>query len=201
MTSTSPGFARPVAPYRLRIASWAAMLMLASCASTPTRYFALPARPARAPRVRVGVRAIAVAPIVMPPGYGRLAFTYSGAGSVVHVARHARWVAPLGALMRLALARDMAARVVPSSTVRMPGQSLGADRNAAIVRVVVQRFLPDGHGRVLLRARWSVKGPGRGGQGAVRLTMKTPAGYPPETRAMGQAVARLARRIVDALRP
>lgn len=173
------------------------MLMLAACASAPTHYFALPVQPARAPRVRLRVGAVAVAPIVMPPGYGRLPLSYAGTGSAVHVARHARWIAPLGTLMRLTLARDMAARVLPSSAVRMPGQSLDAD--TAIVRVIVQRFLPDGHGRVLLRARWSLKGP-RDAQGVVRLAVKTPAGYPSETRAMGLAVARLARRICDAMR-
>lgn len=195
---------RSTARYRRALASWAAALMLASCASAPTHYFALPTAPARAPRVRLRVRAVAVAPIIMPPGYGRLALTYSGSGSAVRIARHTRWIAPLGALMRLALARDMAARVRPPSAVHMPGQSLGARGHTAVIHVVVERFLPDGRGRVLLRARWSVEGPGRGGRRrsrAARLTVPVAGGgYGRETRAMGLAVGRLARRIVDALR-
>lgn len=195
-----PRFARGFASSGAWAAFSAAALLLAACATTPTRYFTLRAVPARRAPARLLCPAVAVAPIAMPPGYSRLAFIYAGTGTRIHVARHARWVAPLGTLLRRAIAQDMAARISPRRVVRMPGQSLSA--HATVIRITVERFLPKRSGEVILRARWSARTRGRGSiikSGAARISVRGADRYGGEAQTMSRAAASLARRIVESL--
>ncbi len=151
--------------------------------------------------MRLSYPGVAVAPIAMPPGYSRLALIYAGTSTRIHVARHARWVAPLGTLLRRAIAQDMAARISPRRAVRLPGQSLPA--HAAVIRITVERLAPHRTGEVILRVRWSARTQGHSSiikSGAAQISVRGADRYGGEAQTMSRAAASLARRIVESLR-
>ncbi len=136
----------------------------------------------------------------MPPGYSRLPIAYATVGTRVGLAHHARWVAPPGELLRFTLARDLAARIAPPTIVHMPGESMPA-RGGAIISMIVQRFLLEADGRVVLQATWTVQAaPTLGPAHTFATHKRSSGGYASATRAMSGAVARLARHVLNSLR-
>ncbi len=179
-----------------------ALAALASCAGPPARDYRLLAQ---GPGVRVydlRLRALAVARIVMPPGMNRRRVLRSAGATRIRAVPHARWMAPLGTLMRLTLAQDLARIIRPSRRVRLPGQRL-PKHGSALVFVTVQAFLPTPRG-VRLDARWSVAcraSHASLSHGRVHIRVATAPEALALSESMSDAVKRLAGTIADRLRP
>lgn len=167
--------------------------LLAGCASTPTTYLRL--APVAGPTIGGAGPAVAVAHIATPPAIDRLYLTSLTGPTTLHVANHARWVAPLGGMMQGVLARDLAARL-PDTEVPLPGDP-APHGGARVVSVTVATFLPE-PGRVVLDADWRVTS--RRHHRIVadgRAHIVVPAGATPalQAQAMSEAIGRLADRI------
>ncbi len=90
----------------------------------------------------------------MPPDLDRLYLTTAIGPNRVRVARHVRWVAPLGGMMQRALAEDLV-RLLPGRRVLMPGDPV-LQKTVWMVRVVVGRFMPVAPDHVVLDVDWFV---------------------------------------------
>ena len=169
------------------------VVLLAGCATTPTTYLTL--TPVPGPTIGISGPAIAVAHIATPTAIDRLYLTTATGPTTLHVANHARWVAPLGGMAQSVLAHDLAMRL-QNTEILMPGDPT-PHGGARVVSVNVTTFLPD-PGRVVLDADWRITSRrhhhiiARG-----RTHIVVPAGATPalQAQAMSAALGQLADRI------
>lgn len=179
----------------MRIYPAAILLLLAGCAGKPTTYLAL--APTQSPITAISTAAtpIAVAHVSMPAAIDRLYLTSATGTTTLHVAAHARWVAPIDSQARTVLARDLASRI-PDADILMPGDPV-PETGARIVHVNVTEFLPR-PGTVVLEADWRItSSKTRKTLANGRFHVEIPSGPKPAARAeaMSTALGRLADAI------
>jgi uncharacterized lipoprotein YmbA len=133
-----------------------ALLPLAGCGSSPpTRFFILRAVPPRTPaRVAGSGPPVQVAPVTLPAALDRASLVTGGAGNRIEVSDRDRWVAPLDGLVRQTLSDDLRARL-PAGQVLDPGTPAPAGGMRS-VNLVVQHFMAESGGPVVLEGDWTV---------------------------------------------
>ncbi len=197
---------RPSAPrYALTLAALAAALCGTSCmfrrSTDPTRFYVLTATapdPASAP----GSLAIGLGPVAMPGYLAHPMVATRIDGTQVRYAAYDRWAEPLPTLFSRALGQDLSALLDAARIVPYPWYpTTPVD---VVVRVDVNSFEADGHGRAQLDACWSVQEP-RGKtvrqQACSSISeMADQHGTQAEVSALGRAVGELARQMAAAIR-
>ena len=186
----------------LRLAPWIGLIALAGCAGKPTTYLSL--APQSAPRTAFGapgapiaVAPIAVAHVSLPPSLDRLYLTSQIGPTRLHVARHARWAAPLNGLIQRTLADDLAARLTGVQLL-MPGDPI-PQSGVRLVRVNIDQFMRLAEGKVALTVDWSVVAPRQHAVMVHRTAILVSSGLRPteQANAMSVALGRLADRIAQ----
>lgn len=181
----------------LRLAPWIGLIALAGCAGKPTTYLSL--APQSAPRTAFGAPGapIAVAHVSLPPSLNRLYLTSQIGPTRLHVARHARWAAPLNGLIQRTLADDLAARLTGVQLL-MPGDPI-PQSGVRLVRVNIDQFMRLAEGQVALTADWSVVAPRQHAVMVHRTAILVSSGPRPteQANAMSVALGRLADRIAQ----
>jgi uncharacterized protein len=170
--------------------------LLAGCAGTPTTYLELAAIPPSGISAARGGGPVVVSRVAIPASMDRSYLTTVTGATTLHVAGHTRWAAPIGGMMRLVLAQDLASRL-PDETVLMPGDEIPED-SVREVRINIQRFMPDQRGTVTLDADWSilsVRGRKLLAQGRFHVTTRGGVAPPAEAETMSVALGRLADSI------
>jgi uncharacterized protein len=140
---------------------------------------------------------IAVAAVSLPDAVNRGEIVRADDDDV-DVSNHDRWAAPLGTLMQRTLAQELQARL-PAG--RVLGPDAPAQAGAAMVRLVVKRFMADDNGVVTLNVSWSLVG--AGGSGVVSrseaISVAGGSSYEQIPASMSTAVGILSDRIAAVL--
>ncbi len=176
-----------------------APLAISGCAGSPTTYLTLRAVPPEKTVTVASKQPIAVSHPSIPPDIDRAHFTVQTGPSTMHVAGNTVWVAPLGGMIQLTLAQNLAARL-PNTQVLMPGD-LMPPSGARQVRVNILHFMPARAGQVSLQANWSILSPSGQIQGKGHAQFSLNGGATPadEAHTMSLALARLAAQIAEQL--
>jgi uncharacterized lipoprotein YmbA len=130
-------------------------LLLAACASAPTRFHTLdPVPPAAAAAGRALAPPVRLDSVTLPAELDRPQIVRRAGPGNLDVADDDRWAGPLDEIARHALATDLAQRLPPGSTIRPddpapPKLLRGLD-------VEIDRFEGDLAGGVVLAAHWTL---------------------------------------------
>lgn len=171
-------------------------LPLAACGHGPaTRFLTIDAAPPPAAAVRAGYRGppVTIPAVHVPAALDRVEYAREAAAGQVTVSDFDRWAAPLGTLMRDALARDLAARL-PEGAVLTPGLAVPAG-GALRVDVVVTGF--DGAAGTMQAAYQLLPPGGHAGTRHEALLTTSAAGADPgaAARTLAALLGQLADRI------
>lgn len=137
-------------------------LLLAGCASSPTRFWTIePAPPPTAPPAAATSAPVQVAAVHLPLALDRLEVVRHDEADRVRVLDFDRWSAPPGSLMRTALTQDLAA-LLPAGRVVFPEAPTPPNARRIVVDVLDLRRTADGY---TLQVSWSLlPQPGRSRQ-------------------------------------
>ncbi len=176
--------------------------LLAACASAPTRFHTLdPVPPATVPAPRALMIPVRVDSVVVPPELDRAQIVRRAGPGALDLADNDRWAGALDALVRGALASDLALRLPPGATVREDDPA--PPRRLHKIDVVIERFEGTMTGPVTLIANWTLLGEDPDPALARhRERIEVPAGGDIDStvNAMSAALGILADRIVPDLR-
>src|SRR5690348_8616881 len=138
-----------------RAAFWVALL-IAGCASSKTNYYTLnPIPPAHPVTGGSALKPpIEVAQIQLPGTIDRDAIVLQAGGDRLDVSANDAWGAPLDQTIRRVLSSDLSARLPPGS-VLPPGTPPPAG-GVRVITVIIERFIGDTNGHVVLSATWSI---------------------------------------------
>lgn len=182
--------------------SISAVLLSAACGGggKPSVYLTLAATPAggEASNRETSGPPISVERVEIAPELDRTLFTTAAGTATLQVEGNVHWAAPLSALARQALARDLADRL-PGASVLMPGDP-NPPGKARRVHVNLLEFRPDASGRVTLEADWSAETSEQVPPKTGRFHLQIPGGANPSAEAatMSEALGRLADTIAQA---
>jgi uncharacterized lipoprotein YmbA len=179
--------------------SWAAVLLLAGCASPNPNLYTLTPRPG-------GVRAagpalVVVRAIAIPRFMEREEIVRSAAADRLTVASNDWWGEPLAPMIRRVLAQDLAQRL-PSSNV-LAGEGVIGMAPDAEIEVTLSRFDRDASGVVTLTGFAAIERKGAP-QSLARLSVTVPAGgstVGDEVAAMSAALGQAADQVALRLAP
>jgi uncharacterized lipoprotein YmbA len=171
---------------------------LAACGhSPPTHYFTLdpvagPAKTMTGLPVRIGI-------VHLPADLDRLSMVRESAPDQLNVDDQNRWSGPLDALVRMALARNLAERL-PAGMVILPNTP--GVRDALTVVVDIASFRPDAGGTVKLEGTWSLLSPASNGTAsrhAIDLSAQGAQDAAGQANVMSGLIGKLADEIAAAL--
>jgi uncharacterized lipoprotein YmbA len=170
------------------------ILALGGCGhSPPTAFYTLdPIAPAAAP----GPGAIApvqLTAVHIPAVLDRPELVAQTGPNQVHVSDLDHWAAPLGEMMRRALAQDLMARL-PAGSFVPPGAPKPVDGRALVVTVLQLTATPDG--RVRMEANWSLLEQG-GSAAAVSRNLDLSAAGGPGAAGEAGGVSRVLADLAD----
>jgi uncharacterized lipoprotein YmbA len=179
-------------------------ILLAGClgggGGKPTTYLQLKAVASGRKVEGNGGPPVAVAAIELPAALDRQDFIVAMSGTQMQINGSARWSGPLADMIRLALAQDLASRLL-GTTVLMPGDPV-PNGGARQVHASIQTFLPDANGSVDLQADWWVTAPDGHTvqrQGRFHFVVHGANNPPAEAEGMSGALGHLADTIAAAL--
>lgn len=147
------------ASYRVKAASRLAMVAilveaLAGCGhSPPTRYITLSAAPVIAPRITTQIAPIQLTAVHIPAELDRPEVVTQAAGNQLTIDETDRWGAPLGQMMRGALAQDLLARL-PAGSFVLPESPAPPNTRTLVVTVLSAKA--DASGTYTLQAAWTL---------------------------------------------
>ena len=177
-------------------------LLLASCASAPTRFHTLdPVPPAAAPAARTLALPIQLESVTVPPELDRPQVVRRAGPGKLDLSDDDHWAGALDELARAVLATELAARLPPGATVKPDDPA--PPKLLRHLDVVIERFEGAvGGPTVTLVADWTLLGTG-GNQALARHEerIEVPAGPDMDgtITAMSAALGQLADRIAAAL--
>ncbi|HEX7683430.1 MAG TPA: PqiC family protein [Trinickia sp.] len=156
-TLGSPFMTRRSARHVLRTALGALSLALAACGhSPPTRYFSLDAvPPPGAPLATAGMIPVQLGAVRVPAALDRPEVVAQDSAHRLTVRENDRWGAPLGQMMRRALAQDLLARL-PAGTFVLPGAPAPDGARGIVVTVLDLRANTNTDGRLTLEGSWTL---------------------------------------------
>lgn len=173
------------------------MLLLAACASAPTRFHTLdPVAPASAPVPRAFAVPVRLDSVTVPPELDRPQIVRRAGPGRLDLADSDRWAGALDELARGALAADLALRLPAGATVRQDDPA--PPRPLRRLDVVIERFEGATPGPVALVAHWTLLGddPDRAlARHEARIEMPAGDDIDGTVTAMSAALAVLADRI------
>lgn len=176
----------------------AAVLALAACGhSPPTRYFSLDAVPSRAPLATAGAAprampAVQLGAVRVPAALDRPEVVARDAAHRLSVREDDHWGAPLGQMMRRALAQDLLARLPPGAFV-LPDAPAPDGTRGIVVTVLDLRASHDG--RLTLEGSWTLTA----GQPAKAVLMQDVALSEPMSSDDSPAIADALSRVIGQL--
>lgn len=178
-------------------------LTVAACASTPTQIFTLTAEPPARPMTALhGGPQLAVAEVPLPAVIDRNEIVINEGNGKLDLTQNAAWAAPLGSLIRQALAADLQLRL-GNDVVLSPG-ALATRPGLRILKVNIQQFMGSKDGRVLLIVDWQILRAGGSdvlAQAHDEITTEAGSGKAAAlVPAMSRAVAELADRVAARVR-
>ncbi len=172
------------------------MMLVAACATSPDRFYALSPRP-DAPAQRAVAPDVELAlTVALPPLVDRPQFVVETNGGV-HIQEHERWAAPLADQVQSVLGQDLERR---RSDVFVTARSAGA--NAVHIDIDVISLTARLGSAVNLNVRWRVRAAGSGTQaiyGREAFTCQAAQGYNGVADAASECLGQLADRLVAAL--
>jgi uncharacterized lipoprotein YmbA len=183
----------------LKLATMAALLALAACASAPTQYHTLvPPAAANTAAAPAGF-AIEVLPVSVPAQVDQPQLVLRQGASDVVMLDSQRWLAPLGDEVRGALAADLSSLLGTHDVNGLP-QPKGS--NVVRIKLDVRRFDSELGGTATLEAAWTVRKVGSEAVTACASSVSEPAGsgYGELVQAHQRALARVAGSIAQAAR-
>lgn len=173
-------------------AAAALVLVLAACASPPTRFYTLDPAPAPAPAATARVLPVRVDAVHLPPGLDRPEIVEQTAANRITVHDFARWSAPLGEQARRVLTQDLAARL-PAGSVTYPDAPKPPLGRGLVIDVLA---VSHADGQAVMDASWTLTlgghapaGPLGGGGVALAYTGRALRVTSPSTGAGAEAAA------------
>lgn len=166
-------------------------LLLAGCASSPTRFWTIePAPPLAALLTAATTAPVQIAAVHLPLALDRLEVVRHDEADRIEVLDFDRWSAPPGSLMRTALTQDLAA-LLPAGRVVFPEAPTPPNARRIVVDVLDLRRTADGYA---MQVSWSLlPQPGRSRQ----LSLAAPGSddVAGQTRAISAMIGQLASDI------
>ncbi|HTH73877.1 MAG TPA: PqiC family protein [Trinickia sp.] len=123
--------------------------------SPPTRYFSLDAVPASAPLATAGMPPVQLGAVRVPAALDRPEVVAQDGEHRLTVRDTDRWGAPLGQMMRRALAQDLLARL-PAGTFVLPDAPAPDGVRGIVVTVLDLRANTKASGRLTLEGSWTL---------------------------------------------
>lgn len=175
-----------------------ATLVLAGCASAPTRFYTLEAAAGDAsPVLHAGYR-IDVLPVTIPAQVDQPQLVVRLGDDQLALLDSERWIGPLGDQIQAVLSENLTRRLGAEDVSGLPGMH---DKPTYRIKLDVRRFdsMP-GH-YALITAGWSVRAVGGTQRLTCSATVKRPvaAGYAALVRGHQQALAQLADAIATSV--
>jgi uncharacterized protein len=175
-------------------------MVIASCASAPTRYYSLAARGAPAAGLNCRATEIVLDSITVPALVDRMQLVVERSDTQVRLLQHERWVVPLRDQIASILSADFRAAL---STDSGAGAPLSKGRAQSIhVSVDLDRFNARPKGVALIEARWRVRGGNADSAVAWSATVRQPlADDSPDTivLAWSEALRNLSGQIAESI--
>ena len=177
----------------------AAAVLLAGCASAPSRFYALTST-ATADGAAAAPVAVIVGPVTVPASVDRPEFVVQAAPNRVDLDEFNRWAAPLNDAIARVVAGDLTVLLATPDVATAPMANFRADDR---VTINVQRFESLPGQFVLLDAVWTVQRVADGTTRSGRTTARESVagdGYDALAAAHSRALARLSGDVADAIR-
>ncbi len=180
----------------LRTALGAVTLALAACGhSPPTRYFSLDAvPPPGAPLATASMTPVQLGAVRVPAALDRPEIVAQDSAHRLTVRENDRWGAPLGQMMRRALAQDLLARL-PGGTFVLPDAPAPDGARGIVVTVLDLRANANTDGRLTLEGSWTLTA----GQPARAVTTQAVSLSEPMTGSDSTAIADALSRVLGQL--
>ncbi len=185
-----------------RVTLWV-VLLLAGCGSASTSYYTLdPMSPATPLFGSHALRPpIEVAQIQLPGTIDRSSIVLDAGSDRLDVSANDAWGAPLDQTIRRTLSSDLSERL-PAGSVLPPGTPAPSG-GVQVLTVIIDRFIGDTNGRVILSVAWSITRSGATSSGPLhreRIETTARSGSVADVvPAMSKALAELANRIAITL--
>ena len=174
-------------------------LVLAGCASPPSRFYTLSG--ATATVAPVSGLAILVGPVSIPAVVDRPEIVVTIGDNEVWPDEFNRWASPLADNISIAIAENLISTLA-TPRVALSAQTTAFDADFSVA-IEVQRFESIPGGSALVDALWRVRRVKDGASASGRTTVRenvTDRGYDALAAAHSRAVARLSRDVADAIR-
>ena len=177
-------------------------LMLAGCASAPSRVFTLTPVPSAQPAPTITLREpIEVGDVPVPAVIDRSSIVIYKDNGQLSVPPNDEWAGPLGSLIRQALTADLQSRLGINNV--LPPGSVAPNGRLRILNLTIEQFIGNINGRVVLNASWALLNAGTSRvvhSGHEIITIQAASGEVPDivpamSRALGQLADRIAQRI------
>jgi uncharacterized protein len=177
-------------------------LMLASCASAPTRVFTLtPVAPTHPPPPITLGEPIEVGDVPVPAVIDRSGIVLYENNGQISVPPNDEWAGPLGPLIQQALTADLQSRLGLNNV--LPSGSVAPNGRLRVLNLTIEQFMGSTNGRVVLNASWALLNAGTSHvvhTGHEIITIQAASGEVPDiipamSRALGQLADRIAQRI------
>jgi uncharacterized protein len=177
------------------------VLLLAGCASAPTRVYTLTSVPAAHSMPVVASRMpIEVGEIPVPASVDRSSIVLYDGDDRLSILANDEWAAPLGSLIRQALTADLQSHL--GASVLAPGAIAPAGR-LRILSLTIEQFIGSSSGRVVLNASWALLAAGTShviDRDHELITVEAGSGkvadiVPAMSQALGLLAAHIAQRI------